>query len=116
MFQNCLSTVIYIAYTTTEMTDIPKVQGLQPNDEVVVETSKPYYLSIVVNNKYIYDSQMSIAPMVAVEDDRIPTTVFQYGFDVETYKRNHPNVAVGVPLYTETAQNIVKHMLSKLRR
>jgi hypothetical protein len=117
LFQNETSEMVYIGWTNDDNyqhVERPNVLLLQPYREVIIETTNRYYLSVRINDNYVFDAKSSIASKIVIVEDSSPYLMFHYNFDVHKYERSHGQLPYGYPIHTWRAHYLQGDMMNKL--
>lgn len=115
LFQNETTHTAYIGWTDyypNRELEIPRVLVLLPESEVFIETTERYYLSVRINEEYLFDAKISMASKVVIIDETPPYLMFHYGFDLNTH--NNPYIRYGHSIDTWRAHYVQGDMFNKL--
>jgi hypothetical protein len=116
LFQNDTSHTAYIGWTSYHdyrALEIPNVLLLKPYAEVCIETTDRYYLSVRIDEVYLFDAKIAIASKVVIMDDFNPYLMFYYDFDVPKYELCH-RIPYGYSIHTWRAHYVQGDMMNKL--
>jgi hypothetical protein len=117
LFQNDTVHTAYIGWTDYlpyRELDTPKVLVLLPESEVLIDTTERYYLSVRINETYLFDAKLAMASKVVILEETGPFVMFYYDFDIVAYQQYQPHIRHGHSIDTWRAHYVQGDMINKI--